>query len=400
MQPNSSFDLLVGYLRKNSQFDNLVIQGETISYNGRTIDLEGFDVERFINESEKLINDMSTLEIEHVFNIIKLHVDMANMKKRLEEEEAKKMMDNFISNNPSLSRFYVFKNVGNFGDKKSFLKYTDINGNNYVLEGVTHKDFLITYAELQNSGLQITEEQLFRTLASKYKQIKLENYLDAQKRIGVTPEHLSNLKGLEDSNIEHMENHNVVVGNEQYGIYLNNGRVINMGHNKDGDRVIESHPIAASETEEEFNEDKLCKYEVQQMISFEEYKYIITNKEELSGDDIEKITNFETFLFSVVAYKAYLTPELYQIYLGFENFYHYLESVQESTKVIEDTKNRYGSALTKCETIDLTMTKEKVQQLQKQLDNSAKAGYVSALLYVGAVLFVGIVIAVITILAK
>ncbi len=215
MKQDSKIHLLVSYLSQNPEFDSLVIQGDTISYGGRTINLEGFDIEKFLSESNRLINDMPNLEIEHVFNIIKLHVDVANTQKRIAEEEAKKMMDNVVSNNPSLSKFHIFNNVGTFGNKKSFLKYTDPNGNNYVLEDVSYRDFLAIYAELQSSGLEVTEEQLFRILVSKYKQIKLENRLEAEKRVGVSEEHLNNIRGLEAKNIEHMENHNVVVGNEE-----------------------------------------------------------------------------------------------------------------------------------------------------------------------------------------
>ena len=72
MKQDSKIHLLVSYLSQNPEFDSLVIQGDTISYGGRTINLEGFDIEKFLSESNRLINDMPNLEIEHVFNIIKL----------------------------------------------------------------------------------------------------------------------------------------------------------------------------------------------------------------------------------------------------------------------------------------------------------------------------------------
>ncbi len=173
-----------------------------------------------------------------------------------------------------------------------------------------------------------------------------------------------------------------------------------MGYNKAGLRVVENHQSSNVDGEEEPAKDELCKYDEQQLISFDEYKSIITNSDELTNDDRVKITNFENFLFSVIAYKDYLTPELYQIYEEFSKLWEYLESVKETTMVIEDAKYRYRDMLERSEKIELTRTKEKVQVLQKQLDNSAKAGYVSAFLYVGIVIFVGVVIAIITILAK
>ena len=213
--------------------------------------------------------------------------------------------------------------------------------------------------------------------------------------------YLNNIAILEEQNNEHMENHNIVVGNEEFGIYINNGRVITMGYNRQGNRVVENHSNANLDSQkDDLNDDLICSYDVQQLISFEEYKDIIVNRDSLSNDERTKVDNFENFLFSVMAYKDYLTPELYEVYESFSKLWDYLESVKETTTVIEDAKYRYRDMQERSEQIELTNAKNKVTILTRQLDNTSNYGYINALLYVGAVLFVGIVIAVITVLAK
>ena len=101
-----------------------------------------------------------------------------------------------------------------------------------------------------------------------------------------------------------------------------------------------------------------------------------------------------------MTYKDYLTPELYEVYESFCKLWDYLISIDETTMVIEDAKYRYQDMQTRSEQVEIVNVKNKVTQLTRQLDNSAKAGYVNALLYVGVVIFIGIVIAVITVLAK
>ena len=63
----------------------------------------------------------------------------------------------------------------------------DESGRVYVFQDVTSADLLSTYLELQKDAAEVTESEIFSNLASKYKQIKLENLHDAEKRMGVSP---------------------------------------------------------------------------------------------------------------------------------------------------------------------------------------------------------------------
>lgn len=392
--------LLTSYLEKNNEFDKLTIGQNSITFEGKTIDFTDFDIEKYINDSSKLISDIDVLPMSDVFKIIKLHVDYARVAKRLEEEQAALAVEKCTEQAPVLNKFHVFINFDNFGYDKSFLKYMDESGRVYVFQDVTSADLLSTYLELQKDAAEVTESEIFSNLASKYKQIKLENLYDAEKRMGVSEEHLNNLRSIEQKNNEQMENHNVVLGNEEFNIYINNGNVITMGYNKDGNKVVEKHDVNTVDDATNLTTDVVNEYDEQQLISFEEYTDIISYREELSADEREKVINFENFLSDLITYKDYLTYDLYKVEENYYKFWDFLESSNENTVVIEEAKARYRAMQDRSAERKAINPREQVTLLERRLDNTSSYGYINALLYVGAVIFVGIVVAVITVLAK
>ncbi len=392
-------EILVEYLKQNPEFELITMNKEQITFSGVTINLKDFDVEKFLQESNNLINDMATLPMKDVFNIIKIHVDYSNMMKKYEEEKAQKMVDDVIENSPSLRNFHIFKKLDNFGYQKSFLQYTDSKGINYVLEDVSEKEFMKAYIDIQNQGLEVNENNLFTTLASKYKQIKLENLLEAEKRVGVSEEHLNNLRNIQEKNNEHMENHREVLGNEELGIYLNGNEVVTIYYDKEGKKIVEKHDQNANE-EENLAEDIVANYDSEQLISFEEYSFLITNRESLAEEELNNIRNMENFLFEIMTYKNYLTPELYELHENFYKLWDYLSTIKETTEVIESAITRYDDMKTRSEQREVNNARNQVTVLQRKLDNSKSYGYVNALLYIVVIVFVIIIITVITILAK
>ena len=391
--------LLVNYLSLNSDFQRLAIGKNTISLDGKVIDFTDFDIKKFISQSEKLLNDMQMLSIEDVFKIIKLHVDYAHMIQRLAEEQAKQMVDNIVKNDPSLSNLHLFNQKDNFGKDIGFLHYVDEKGNNRILADVTEKEFLEAYMFLNNSGMSVSESNIFNYLASQNSEIMLENLNEAEKRDSVSEEHLNNFKEFQDYNNRIMESNNPVLGNEEYGIYLNNGVVHTIRYNKDGRRIVEKHDKKGQD-DNNINKDKVEVKAEEQLISFAEYNAIITGQEDLSPEDVSKIRNFENFLSDVIAYKEYLTEDLYQVYNNFYKFWNYLATLKETTRTIEEAKERYEAMEARSNARQTTKIEEKVAVLTRKNDNQSSYGFVSAALYIGLIILVGVVIAVIAILAK
>ena len=141
------------------------------------------------------------------------------------------------------------------------------------------------------------------------------------------------------------------------------------------------------------------KYDAEQLISFEVYANIITNRESLNDEEKKNVRNMEDFIFELMTYKNYLSPELYNVYENYYKLWDYLNTVKDTTEVIESAKNRYSDMQERSEQREVKNARNQVTVLQRKLDNS-KSGYINALLYVGIVLFVGVVVSLITILAK
>ena len=390
--------LLTDQLKDHPEYEFLTIKPGELVYAGVSIDFNGFDVEKFINDSEYFLSQMSTLPMKDVFKIIKLHVDYANLLKKIREESAKKVLDDMMAVNPPLANFQIFKNRVN-GTVKSFLKYKDKNGVNYIYENVSEEDFLDTIKGLQESNAAVTEDVLFSNIASKYTNIKLEDITTAEKRMGVSEKHLNTLKRFEQESRNEMDNHRKVLGNEENGIYLNGDEVITTHLNKLGESVTETHKNNI-ESEEDLGKDVIVSYQAEQLISFEEYNDIITKSESLSDEDLRKVQNMENFLFEVITYKEYLTPELLDVCDKYYQYWNYLSAIEEPSQVIYDTVNRYSDMEARSQERQAVNAREKVASLQRIKDNSKDYGFINALLYVLAVLFVGVVVGVITILAK
>jgi len=393
--------LLVNYLSLNSGFQRLAIGKNTISLDGKVIDFTGFDIKNFLNQSGRLINDMESLSIEDVFNIIKLHVDYSNMLKRFADKQAKEMVDNIINKDSSLKNLHLFNKKDNLGNEMGFLHFVDDRGENHVLSNISDRDFLEAYAFLSQNQSEINPANLYGYLKNNKgkEEIKLEKLEDAEKRQDVSEEHLNNFKELHDYNDRVMENHSPVVGNEEHGIYLNNGQVHTIHVNEKGEKVIERHSQQDGEGKE-LKDDIVDKSKEEQLISFAEYSAIITGEIDLSPEEITKIRNFENFLFDVITYKDYLTEELYQVYTNFYKFWEYLDNLAETTKTIEEAKERYAGMQERSTQRSTSNARDQVAVLTRKNDNKSSYGYVSAVLYVGLIILVGVVIAVITILAK
>ena len=405
--------LLTNYLSVNKEFTeklnkSIFIGDNTISIDGKVIDFTGFDIKKFLNESPKLINDMESLSMNDVYNIIKIHVDYSNMLKELTEKQnkeakkqAKEMVDNIISHNPALSNLHLFDKRDSFGNEIGYLHYVDEKGENKVLANVNEGDFIEAYSRLSQAGQEITPSNLFNYLDvdRQKEQVYLENKEEAAKRTDVSEEHLNNFQELDDYNDRVMENHNPVVGNEEHGIYLNNGQINTIYYNQDGRKVIETHGKDDDE-EKELQEDVITNTREEQLISFGEYKAIITKQGELSPEDVTKVREFENFLFDVITYKDYLNEDLYQVYTHFYQFWDYLATMQETTKTIEDTKMRFADIQERATTRAVGNVRDQVAVLTRKNDNQSSYGYVNAALYVGLIILVGVVIAVIAVLAK
>ena len=149
MATNGQTYILLNYLQQNREYDSLTIEKESITFDGKTINLEGFDVEKFLSENKNFVRDVSSLPMDDVFNIIKIHVDYSNVlrkqeekNKQEEEEKARQEMEALIYSNPSFAKFQIFNNIDSLDYKKSFLKYSDDRGENFVFQDVTPKTFM------------------------------------------------------------------------------------------------------------------------------------------------------------------------------------------------------------------------------------------------------------------
>ena len=393
---------LVGYLTECPEFSSFNITNTSISYNGQVIDMTDFNIRKFIEKASKFKNSINTLSAEDVFKIIKIHVEFERMQKNSERKN-KEAVKEIIAKTPSLNNLHPFTNKDAYQDEIEFLQYIDKNGEIHVLSHVSSSEILQVYMYLQSNNMEINEEAIFNMLASNHESILLEDYSKAEKRIGVSKEHLDNIREIEEKNNSQMENHSKVLGNEKYGIYLNNTDVRTIHFDENGNKVVEDHNIKENR-EGELNQDYIGTSLEEPLISFEEYQSIVLYSNNIYDNEERKVRNFEGFLQDVVAYKDYLSDDVLTIYYKYENFKSYLKTplsdgnLPTTAKIDgKDTLER----LNENEYLSMNFSTERKQQVVQTLSRRKKeSGFIGTALYVAIIVVVGIVIGVIAIMAK
>lgn len=260
------------------------------------------------------------------------------------------------------------------------------------------EELINAYRELiiKNNRI-ISADELFNEIQKNKEDIPLESLTEAIMNGNRTEQHLNNLKMLNDSNHQTGNTLDTPLGNEENGIYVSHNEVITFSYNKNNEYVKEVHEkVNDGETNfDNISEEKIEEKEKIPLISFNEYKKLIFKVEELTLNEQNMIKVFENFLFDIIVYKDYLTPELYEIYLQFERFSRYIYE-QESSEKIEGIKARYNDMVDRAENVKLTNVQEKVDYLKRvrEKQDNNKGTISIGLFIIFIVILIGIIISI------
>ena len=360
------------------------IQGTQLIYQGNVLDLKNLNINYFLEQNPNFIRDLPNMTPEAVFNIIKIHATYANGEKEQKEKKAKE----YIETTPILKPFSIVKRTDNERVEHSYIHYVDNNGVNHIIAGLSYEDLLLAYKELIMSDSMVkTDKEVFEILKTKGQEIKLEDINEAKQRVDVSESHINNLQKLDSDNNKAMEMSINIVGNEDHNIYINNGHVVTIDQERNGTAVLEKHDTTTGPEDSVVIQDKI------ELISFSEYVKIIMNKETLSGEEKDKVDNYEAFLFDVITYKDYLTPELQEIYQKWMDLYQKLYYTPVMTPVIEETLKNYASMQERSNNVEITNAREEVMKLSRKNPDQNRTGYVSVIVYIFLTILVGTVIA-------
>ena len=380
---NSEYALLFEVLNSREEFKDLKLNGTILSYNNKKINLKDLNLNYFLSQNPNFKNDLPNMTPEAIFNILTLHLEY------VKADNAKKAQK-FIDKTPLLKQFAVIKRTDNNKNEYSYIHYKDDKGINHVLAGCDYKELIEAYETIELSdNLLKTDKDIFNLLKEKYDELVLEDLHTAEQRPNVSEQHLNNLKKMHEDNNSAMELSYEIVGNEQHHVYINNGKVMTIDVDLEGKVVEEKHENETTETEAI---DKVEIEDETNLISFNEYVNLIYNKEFLSNDEKDKIKAYEDFLFDVITYKDYLTPELYDIYQRWVDFYQKLYYVPVQTQVIQDALKRYGSMQERSEKVEITNSRDEVLKLSKKNPGVVSSGYVGATIYIILTIILGIII--------
>ncbi len=360
------------------------VQGTQLIYQGNVLDLKNLNINYFLEQNPNFIRDLPNMTPEAVFNIIKIHATYANGEKEQKEKKAKE----YIETTPILKQFSIVKRTDNERVEHSYIHYIDNNGVNHIIAGLSYEDLLLAYKELILSESMVkTDKEVFEILKTKGQEIKLEDINEAKQRVDVSESHINNLQKLDSDNNKAMEMSINIVGNEDHNIYINNGHVVTIDQERNGTAVLEKHDTTTGPEDSVVIQDKI------ELITFNEYVKIIMNKETLSGEEKDKVDNYEAFLFDVITYKDYLTPELQEIYQKWMDLYQKLYYTPVMTPVIEETLKNYASMQERSNNVEITNAREEVMKLSRKNPDRSRTGYVSVIVYIFLTILVGAVIA-------
>lgn len=422
---NKDMQLLIELLQRNKELNLFVIRGNTITYDGKTIDFENFNISYFLDNNKNFIDNIHRLTPKAIFDILNLHVQFLTKQKEeqekikpLSEEDIKRLSEKY----PILKRFHIVtqeltsnKEQNNsvyneFGTseysqdisekrKITHVHYIDEQGINHLLYDTTGEELINIYRELIiKNNRAVTEKELYEALSKNKKSIPLECLNEALMNGKRTEKHLNNLRMLNDLNHQTGETLDTPLGNEENGIYISHYKVITYSYNKDNEYVKQVHENKEDDelSLDNPSEEKIEPKEEIPLIDFIEYKKLLLKSEDLTEEEEKKIKVYENFLFDIVAYKEYLTNELYEIYLKFQEFIYYIYQKEELSKKLEEAKQRYIDMLNRAESLTLTNKEEKILALKKMNEEMKNAGSLSTGLYLTIIIIIiGLIIALI-----
>lgn len=391
---------LITLLENNKEFNEFKFTKETLTYHGQTLNLEDFDFAYFLNNNPNFIRDASILSAKSIFDIIKLHHEFLVQKKtetedfQMTEKDIKALSEKYSI----LKQFHLITQEKPDKTKLSHIHYVDQNGENHLLYNTTGEELLATYRALTiEKNRPINELELYNALKQNKTEIALESLNEAIMKNNHTEEHLNNLKMLNDVNHQTGETLDTPLGNEEYKIYISHHKVVTYNYNKDYEYVKQNLGEQDLENPLEENvesEEKVEKEEKIPIITFKEYSNLILKQANLTAEETKKVQVYENFLFDIITYKEYLTPELYEIYILFEKLIQYIYVLENSIKKIEDTKLRYEDMLNRAEKINLTNVQEKVMILTRINNKIDKAGSLSLIFYsIIILILIGVILA-------
>ena len=195
---NTIMELLATY----GLLEEIQIQGTKLVYQGNVVDLKNLNINNFLKNNPRFVQDLPNMTPEAIFNVIKIHTTYADGEKKQKEKEAKE----YIETNPILKQFSIVKRTDNDRVEHSYIRYIDDNGVNHIIAGLSYEDLLLAYKELiQSDTIIYTDKDVFEILKTKGQEIKLEDINEAKQRVDVSESHINNLQKLDSDNNKAME---------------------------------------------------------------------------------------------------------------------------------------------------------------------------------------------------
>lgn len=395
--PNTPISILQDLLKTNPAIQELHFNGNSLIFNGQKLDLTNFNIEEFLKDNPNFYKEITSLSPSSIFNILRLHV-LYTEKYRQNIESTKPDIEKIQENFPVLQSFFPITNTNQLKQEKRYIRYIDENGQNHLLSDTTLEELIKVYHDLVNRfGTGITAEELYSELKKGKQEMALESLIDAQMRPNASTEHINNLQHLNNRNIQTGETLDTPLGNEKESLYLSHNQIYTFNLNENYQIVRQNHETREGNTDDEPQQEVTSEVIIDEqkisLITFEEYTDILLSNDELTAEQTDKILAYESFLFDIITYKDYLTPELLTIYQKYSALSEYLYQISEPNAIISETKERFEDMQNRSEKVVITNPLSKVSTLTRMNPNYKIAGFTSVTIYgVLITIVVGIII--------
>lgn len=370
-------------LRKNPHYGEFRFTSNGLYYQNHYLDFNGFSVENFLTQNSKFVTDIGVLTPEAIFHILDIHVKENKMRQQqLNEVESFEQLKPL---SPEIKDIRLIQKKDERGLDKTYIYYIDQYGVNHILYKYAPTDILQVYRNLllEKKGA-ITEKDLFEALERKMKNVSLETLDQASKVKESSESHINQLK---DAEFQHMTRQNAF-GNQEHDLYVNgDGEILSYHQKENGDMEREEHSgghfVSESSTELEQTTTSM-ETEVTQVvsfISFNEYENFILTHAFLTEEEQKKVELFENFLFDLIVYQEYLSPNLQQILF---RYYHLMETVAVNSnlsQVSSDALTRFYDMKERSKHVTIQNVSSKIRTLEKQTDSMDQAGFLSYVLF-------------------
>lgn len=335
----------------NPQLMDITIKGNMLFYKDKSVDISNFSISELTSDESPLVNDISSLSSEDVFNIINIHALVIETKNKGLLEDKKENVSLPEEEKTQLIA-QTFKKKDSLGNEKQYIHVVDSFGKDNVYVNDYHESFeeVETFVDKVKENNALNAAELCGFLEHRFRRVHLTDTYDMLRKDGTSEDFANKIRNFD---YQHHNDKNFAVGNEEEDILISNDHTVSSykrdfqgnliqqnftnaqtkevttlpsSNNNKGSQENNStlqgndsnEPDAPGTAENDFVNKDVDQFKVINLISIEKFKKLVNSIEEHTKEEEFELGLINAYFGELMLYRDYLLPDLKRLLQFFE----------------------------------------------------------------------------------